>query len=102
MYNLVKNTASKISNGRTPETVLNVIVQEVGELATEIAAKYDFTSYKRTNSEISVIEEAIDAIVSLYDLIYLDSPDITEEEINYIASLKLDKWAEKVRNMRRI
>lgn len=82
-----------VNNDRTSSSVLRSLTSELGELAQEIDIK-EGTSYKQPDEE-GIIGEAIDVIVSAADIIYLEDPDITEEQILQILKKKCDKWVIK-------
>ncbi|BAV39202.1 hypothetical protein BPT24_077 [Tenacibaculum phage pT24] len=69
--------------------------EEVGELSTEIAIDLGM-SYKEAGKD-GVVGEAIDAINCLLDIILLNKPDITADELNQIQYEKLKKWHDKCR-----
>lgn len=94
LFSIIKSTSESIKNNRTPTDVTLKIFGEVGEVSEEVAVKYG-NSYKPEGVD-GVIGEAIDAIIGLVDLIYLDNPNITEEELVVIATKKLNKWKTKV------
>ena len=103
MNNLsVLQVCEEIKNTRNTYSVLAKIVEETGELATEIAIA-NGDSYKLQGSD-GVVGEAIDVIASCVDLIYIqvrkDLPDITLEQIDQLMDAvmvqKLDKWKRKV------
>ena len=75
----ILNVSSTIDDKRNRFSVLAKVVEEVGEVSTEVAI-VEKMSYKTPGSD-GVIGEAIDAIIALTDLIYVDNPNITEEEI---------------------
>ena len=81
-------------NNRTPETIMFHVMEEIGELSTEINIAAG-RSYKQPSAD-GIVGESIDAIVALLDVIYKHQPDITEEEIVKIASLKCRKWIDKI------
>lgn len=92
----------KIKNNRTHYSVFSKIVEEVGELAVEVAiVKGD--SYKTAGSD-GVVGEAIDVIASCIDLIYIhikqENPEWSILEIDtymgLIMDAKLHKWQIKV------
>lgn len=70
---------------------------EIGELAEEILIAKGL-SYKKPGAD-GVIGEAIDAIISLVDLIYVHAKSegicISEQGLIDIAEKKLQKWKEK-------
>ena len=75
---------------RTRLSALCSLVEEVGELSTEVAISENL-SYKERGPD-GVVGEAIDVIICAIDLIRIDSPNITEEEILDILETKCDKW----------
>lgn len=84
-------TASKsINDGRTVQDVLNHGVTELGELALEIQIAQG-KSYKEPGSD-GIIGEALDLIACLVDLIYVENPSITEEDMRSLLEPKLIKW----------
>lgn len=94
IVNLTLATSKEIKNNRNPYSVLAKCQEELGEMATEVAiAQGD--SYKKPDAD-GVIGEAVDLILATLDLIYLQQPDITEEELAEIATVKLAKWKAKV------
>jgi NTP pyrophosphatase (non-canonical NTP hydrolase) len=94
LFDVICSTSKEIKNNRSPTDVMLVIMGEVGEVSEEVAIKYG-NSYK-TEGEDGVIGESIDTIIGLIDLILLDNPNITEEELSVIAAKKLQKWKSKV------
>jgi hypothetical protein len=83
---------------RTKYSVLASTMSELGELAEEIAIA-EKHSYKKQGSD-GVVGEAVDTIICLLDLIHVHNPSVTEEELNHIAQLKLDKWVAKAASKR--
>jgi len=81
---------------RTVYSVVSSAMSELGELAEEITISEN-QSYK-TSSDDGVVGEAIDAIICLLDLIHVHNPDITEEQIEIIATRKLTKWISCISN----
>ena len=82
--------SKRIKNGRSCQDVLSSVMEEVGELATEVRIKYG-QSYKEPGKD-GIQGEAIDAIAAIIDLMYVDNPDITKEEILRYLDYKLNKW----------
>ena len=82
--------SKRINNGRTVTDVMCTVAEEVGELATEVRIKYG-QSYKEPGKD-GIQGEAIDAIAALIDLIFVNNPDITKEEILRYLDYKLNKW----------
>ncbi|AAQ64106.1 hypothetical protein KVP40.0035 [Vibrio phage KVP40] len=93
MINEILASSKRIDNGRTVKDVHMSVVEEVGELATEVRVKYG-TSYKNADVD-GILGEAVDGILCLVDLIYVDNPNITEAEIMNVVRNKLAKWERK-------
>ena len=79
-----------VKNDRTPNDVLAVLVEEVGELATEISIERGFKN--REPSADGIVGEAVDVILAALDIIKIHEPGITEKELNSIALSKCNKW----------
>jgi len=93
----ILETSVRIKNDRDPRDVLMTIVEEVGELATEIAITTGHK--KRDASDDGVLGEAIDVIIAAADIIHLilgKELEFDTETIERIvmdrAKLKLEKW----------
>lgn len=84
MYNLVKKFSERIRNGRTNRDVINYLYGEYVELHEEVFAE--------TPGEDGVMGEAVDVILIALDMIYLDNPSITQEEIEAYMLKKCEKW----------
>ena len=82
--------SKRIVNSRTVQDILCTVQEEVGELATEVRIKYG-QSYKEPGKD-GIQGEAVDAIAALLDLIYIDNPAVTKEEIILNLNVKLAKW----------
>ena len=88
-------TASEqVNNGRTLQDVLTHMITEVGELAQEI--QIDTGKSNRLPSADGVVGEAIDVVACALDVIHLQSPSLTEEDLVAIMQLKLQKWKDTV------
>lgn len=87
----ILQTSHSINNGRSPYNVLTHLTSEVGELATEIEIKYGMVKNKQPGKD-GVIGEAIDIIICAVDIIYIENPQITIDEILDIVKSKLVKW----------
>ena len=91
-------TSYKVNDGRSKADVMLCIMEEAGELATEVAIDKKFK--KRNPSADGVIGEAIDLIIGAVDMIFQelkDKPGITgpghmEDIMREIAKEKLAKW----------
>lgn len=80
----------KVKNNRTLSTVLLHLVQELGELTTEI--QIEGGHIQKTPSDDGIVGEAIDVIICALDIIRIHDPEITEEEIISYCQKKLNKW----------
>lgn len=90
---MIKNVfevSDKVKNNRTPSTVLLHLVQEIGELSTEI--QIEEGHIQKTPSDDGIVGEAIDVIICALDIIRIHNPEITEEEIISYCQKKLNKW----------
>lgn len=93
MYNDVLEFAKRINNGRTVQDVFLHLTSEVGELSDEIAVKYGIIDGEPGKD--GIFGEAVDIIAAALDLIYVDNPDITEEDVLEYLHTKLQKWESK-------
>ncbi len=93
MYNEVLPYAKRINNGRTVDDVFRHLTSEVGELSDEISIKYGIIDAEPGKD--GVFGEAVDIIAAVLDLIYVDNPDVTEEDILEYLRTKLQKWESK-------
>lgn len=82
---------SKLVKDRTHTDVMYKVMEEIGELSTELNIKSGFVDPSKGGSD-GVTGEAIDAIIALMDIVYLEKPNITIDEILDIISLKVQKW----------
>lgn len=89
----ILNIAATIKNGRNSSQVFKYVIEEIGELATELNIEDGFSS--KDPGEDGIVGEAMDAIICLVDLIYIHQPGITEDELTQICVNKLKKWKEK-------
>jgi hypothetical protein len=86
---------------RTKQDVLTALVEEVGELATEIAI--DSGKKKRKPGPDGIVGEAVDSIINSVDIIFLElkkrgfSPEMIETILIEVAVKKLAKWEEGVK-----
>lgn len=96
MSNLIQEVfqvSKRVGLERCVRDVHLSLTEEVGELATEVRIKYG-DSYKTPDVD-GVIGESVDSILCLLDLIYLDNPSITEDELMTVVRAKLAKWERK-------
>lgn len=85
----------RIKNDRTVYDVLASINSELGELAEEIRIKYG-SSYKKPGVD-GIFGEGIDVILCVIDILYVDNPNISKDDIISKVTEKLTKW-EKCEN----
>jgi hypothetical protein len=83
MFELVKEYSNNIQNGRTVFNVLQHMKGEVIELTEEICG---------ANGPDGILGEAVDVLLCVLDIICIDNPNITSEELNIIMLKKLNKW----------
>lgn len=82
-----------IKTNRTVEDSLLYAMTEIGELSDEILKHKGFSNKDKQDN--GIVLEAIDVIVSCLDIIQLQKPDITQEEIDKLLHTKIDKWKNK-------
>lgn len=94
LFGTVREVSGGVSTDRTPELVLTKSIEELGELSREImiARGYD----DRVIGDDGVIGEAIDVVITMFDIIYLTNPNISEEELVEIAKRKTNKWKARI------
>jgi len=90
LISLVRGFSDRVKNGRTIDDVLNHTMEELGELATEVKIT-NGKSYKQPGKD-GIVGESIDIILCALDMIYIDNPSVTEEDILRIALTKCEKW----------
>ena len=82
---------------RTKHDVLASLMEEVGELATEVNISTGYSGKKE--GEDGILGECVDVITCVVDLMWVSNPNITEEdlekEVMKILELKLAKWKKK-------
>ena len=94
LFDLVQEYSMAVKDDRTRDDVLTHTMEEVGELATECKIAKG-RSYKEAGPD-GIIGESIDIILCALDMIYLENPDMTEDELLEIAMTKCKKWYQKV------
>lgn len=95
LIDVILNASWEVIDGRSKYYVLSKVGEEFGELSTEVGIVMG-DSYKEPGKD-GVVGEAVDMIISALDLIYLENPEIKEEELIAIAIPKLEKWKAKVK-----
>lgn len=89
----VVRTSTKVGSDNR-DAIFRSLIEEVGELATEIAIEEG--TKQREASPDGVVGEAIDALVCIIDLIHNEIGDrITEQAFLERVQTKLDKWENK-------
>ena len=91
---IASQTADILDADRSTYSVFASAMSEAGELGQELAIA-NGDSYKKPSVD-GVIGEAIDTIITLLDLIYVENPEFSEQQIDEYASTKLDKWLAKL------
>lgn len=92
---MIKETfaVSKIAQPRTRYDVLASLMEEVGELATEVAIEEEYSS--KPAGKDGVVGEAVDVIICALDMIHTHNPLVSEDRIMEILHSKLNKWKHK-------
>lgn len=87
---------SRAVKPRSKYEVLATLMEEVGELSTEVAID---EGYSLKKSEEGILGEGADVIICVLDLIWLDSENVTDDKIEEMLmetlKLKLAKWLNK-------
>lgn len=86
-------TAGDSLPARSSVSITLSMVEEVGELAKEVAILNDL-SYKKPDSD-GPFGESVDLLITVIDLIQTIKPDVTEEDIEKYADKKIAKWVTK-------
>lgn len=97
MIETILEYSEVVRNDRTPKDVMLKLMEEVGELSTEIAISNGMSN--KEEGDDGILGEAVDAIVCLVDIIRLHRPDITIEELDRLAYAKCNKWFEGARKL---
>lgn len=83
---------SGIKTERNTSGVVMKLVEEVGEIATEVNIKYH-GAYKKAGVD-GIKGECIDALICIFDILNLEGVCI--EEVESMIDLKVNKWKEKI------
>lgn len=94
LFQFLKTYSSKIVDNRTRDDVLIHTAEEFGELATECKIAKG-RSYKTAGPD-GIFGESVDIILCALDMIYVENPDLTEDEFNSMVKAKCEKWYLKV------
>lgn len=93
----VLELSDSIKDSRTMNQVYAKLGEEFGELGLEVNIENGYVKNKPKGKD-GVTGEAIDVIICALDIIYLNNPDLTKEELlDKIATVMLakkQKWAE--------
>jgi hypothetical protein len=91
---IVRDFAARIQNGRTIADAARHTGLELQELNEEIALKDQGLS----PGPDGVIGEAIDIIACALDIIFVEAPETTNQQINSILLAKCEKWARRYKD----
>lgn len=91
IVDIVRFYSKAIKNDRSKRDVFDFAQDEMIELDVEIG----LADAGSPPGEDGVFGEAIDGIACLLDLIFLERPDVTNEEISAYMQAKCEKWAKK-------
>lgn len=89
----IKQLQPRLKQPRNLLHPLASLQEECGELATEVQIKLGMKD--REPGKDGIVGESVDSILCLLDIIALDAPDMTYDELHEILSNKLDKWERK-------
>lgn len=90
LIEMVKATSERVGT-RNRNAILHSLIEEVGELHTEVAIENG--TKKREASPDGVVGEAIDVLVVILDLLHLElGKDITSQAFLDRVQSKLNKW----------
>jgi NTP pyrophosphatase (non-canonical NTP hydrolase) len=84
---------SKKVKPRSSFTVLAHLMEEAGELSTELLVRHGKS--QKSPGDDGVIGEAIDVVLCAIDIIYVEYPLLEAEDIMEIVRRKLKKWKDK-------
>ena len=97
LIEMVKATSERVGT-RNRNAILHSLVEELGELHTEVAIENG--TKKREASPDGVVGEAIDVLVVILDLLHLELGEkITSQAFLDRVQSKLNKWEAKASNM---
>lgn len=82
---------------RNKHDVLASLMEEVGEVATEVNVSTGYSS--KDEGPDGILGECVDVITCALDLVWVSSPNMTDEEIEELImqklKIKLEKWKQK-------
>jgi len=91
----IRDQLKAVDQPRTPTDSFNHLCSEVTELNIELYWRYT-VGKKNPNTDDDVFGETIDVIISAFDVLFLDRPDVSNEEILEYITKKINKWKSKV------
>lgn len=91
---IVRHFAAKIQNGRTIADAARHAGLELVELNEEITLK----TQGLAAGPDGIVGEAIDLIACALDIIFVEAPETTNEQINGILLTKCEKWARRYKD----
>lgn len=91
---IVRHFAKVIQNGRTISDAARHAGDELIELKDEIVLK----EAGETAGPDGIVGEAIDLIACALDIIFVEAPETTDDEINAILVRKCEKWARRYKD----
>lgn len=94
LWDSVVGVSDRIINNRHEQQIFMKAVEEMGELAVEVAI-HRGESYKTPGPD-GIVGEAIDVINCLLDLIHVHAPHMTEADVAAIARVKQLKWEKAI------
>lgn len=95
MLDTIFQTSDRIQNNRSLTDIFTYLVEEVGELATEVNIKTGYST--KQQGKDGIVGEAVDAIICLVDLIHQYDSSITSDQVMDVVERKLTKWEYKGR-----
>ena len=91
---IVRHFARVIQNGRTISDAARHAGDELVELKEEITLK----DAGQVAGPDGIVGEAIDLIACALDIIFVEAPETTDDQINAILVRKCEKWARRYSN----
>lgn len=90
LFQTIKLTSEQINDNRGCPAVLAHAMEELGELAKEVAIEH-LSSPKKPEKD-GIVGESLDAIICLVDMLYVHNPTLSEQDLIALANKKLAKW----------
>lgn len=89
--NIVRAASKSIHNGRTKRNIYDHLISEAYELNYELGLE----NHDLEPGEDGIFGESIDVIACALDMIFVDNPDVTDQEIIDYLRKKVQKWKDK-------